>query len=402
MSTDFEEVPVDELAEILRKFYGTVLTKTHKEYSRSGMINIRSGINRHLRSPPFKKSYDLMNDRPFMQANLVLTGRLRDNKEKGLDVSSPRTAMEKQDVEKLFNNYLNTAVGDQLNTEVLLHKVFFDIMYYTGRRGKEGLRNLTKESFAVKIGADNKEFIEITFNEKSKKNQGDSMSAAANALHNDHHVITAIEGSDLCPVESYKRYMSVLNPAQKAFFQHPSTNKKSFTKEPIGKNTLGSLMKEISKAAGLSREYTNHQIRKTTATGLRKSGFTLEQIAHVTKHKNLDSLKHYVDGPTLSDKENYNQGLFSYGQKTPPPQRSIPVATPKKPKLADKSNDMIDNSQIVPHNVNAIAENSNQSANSSQVSNSLKSVVTNQVRQAPNLFQNASFNNCNFTFNIPQ
>ena len=175
----------------------------------------------------------MMNDRPFMQANLVLTGRLRDNKEKGLDVSSPRSAMEKEDVEKLFNSYLNRAAADELNTEILLHKVFFDVMYYTGRRGKEGLRNLTKESFMVKTGPDNKQFIEITFNEKSKKNQGDSTSAAVNALHNDHHVITEIQGSDLCPVESYKQYISLLNPAQKAFFQHPSANKKSFTREPV-------------------------------------------------------------------------------------------------------------------------------------------------------------------------
>ena len=62
-------------------------------------------------------------------------------------------------------------------------------MYYTGRRGKEGLRNLCKSSFKVDKTADGKEFIEITFNEKTKKNQGDSMSTSVNALHNDHHII---------------------------------------------------------------------------------------------------------------------------------------------------------------------------------------------------------------------
>lgn len=66
---------------------------------------------------------------------------------------------------------------------------------------------------------------------------------------------------------------------------------KGFTREVISKNTLGVLMKEILEKAGLSRIYTNHQIRKTTATSLHRSGFSLEQIAHVTKHKNLDSLK---------------------------------------------------------------------------------------------------------------
>ena len=105
-----------------------------------------------------------MNDRVFTQANLVLTGRLRDNKEKGLDVSAAKTSIEKHDVEKLFREYFPKCLGDEVNTEILLHKVFWDIMYYTGRRGKEGLRKLSKSSFAVKMSPTGAEFIEITFN----------------------------------------------------------------------------------------------------------------------------------------------------------------------------------------------------------------------------------------------
>ena len=239
-----------------------------------------------------------MNDRVFTQANLVFSGCLRDNKDKGFDTTTPRIAMEKEDVEKLYDQYFPRAVADTVDTEILLHKIFWDIMYYTGRRGKEGLRSLEKDSFVIKNSPDQSEFIEITFNEKTKKNQGDSLSATGNALHNDHHIITAIPNSPLCPVETFKRYMDLLHPQNKAFFQKPNKTKTAFTKEVLGKNTLGEMMKVISTVANLSKTYTNHQIRKTTATGMRRSGFTLEQIANVTKHKNLDSLKHYVDAPT--------------------------------------------------------------------------------------------------------
>ena len=153
-----------------------------------------------------------MNNQDFVQANLVFTGTLRDNKEKGLDTAAPRYPLEKHDMEKLFNEYSTKTVSDQLDTEILLHKVFFDIMYYTGHRGKEGLRNLSKDSFCIKRSAEGKDYIEITFNEKMKKNQGDSMSVSANALHNNHHIITKIPNSPLCPVESYKRYVSLVNP----------------------------------------------------------------------------------------------------------------------------------------------------------------------------------------------
>ena len=339
-----------------------------------------------------------MNDCVFTQANLVFTGRLRDNKDKGLDVSTPRIALEKEDMEKLFNEYFPKAAADKIDTEVLLHKIFFDIMYYTGRRGKEGLRNLNKESFIVKTAPDGKQFIEITFNEKSKKNQGDSLSSAANALHNDHHVITSIPNSPLCPVDSFNKYINLLNAQNKAFFQKPNNAHTAYTKEVIGKNTLGDMMKIISEAANLSKIYTNHQIRKTTATGMRRSGFSLEQIANVTKHNNLDSLKHYVDAPTLEEKESYNEGLFNYGKnvkKTPLKRQDLNKEAPtvtKKKKVAEIHNAVA--LQEDPDPEEDLPVESNKQVN--------QNVVTNQLRQAANLFQNATFSNCNFTFSMPQ
>ena len=137
------------------------------------------------------------------------------------------------------------------------------------------------------------------------------MSAKSNMLHNDHHIITEIKNSSLCPVSSFKMYLDLLNPDSTAFFQYPNKKKTGFTKEVIRKNPLGDMMKEISKEAKLSRTYTNHQIRRTTVTGMKRSGFTLEQISHVTKHKNLDSPKHFADAPTFTEKKSYNDGLFN-------------------------------------------------------------------------------------------
>ena len=231
------------------------------------------------------------------------------------------------------------------------------------------------------------------------------MSASLNALHNDHHIISAMPNSSLCPVKSYKRYLNLLHPDIDAFFQYPNKSRKGFNKEAIGKNMLGVFMKEISKKANLNKIYTNHQIRKTTATGMRRSGFTLEQIAHVTKHKNLDSLKHYVDGPTMTDKENYNKGLFRYANpnhlaegitnhQITKKQKVQEEETPQEP-LAQKENvQNTENNAITIPEVTVPEQERN-------IPN-LQSVITNQVRQAPNLFQNASFANCNFTFTFPQ
>ena len=201
---------------------------------------------------------------------------------------------------------------EKLNTQVLLHKVFFDIIYYTRCRGKEGLTQLSKTSFHIKEGSDGSEFVESTFNQKSKKNQGGNNSTSKRVLHNDHHIIPVMPGNKLCPVELFKYYLALLNHKESGFFQYPNKKRDGFNDAPLGKNSPGTLMKEISKEANLSQEYTNHCIWKIMATAMKWQGFHLNQINHVTKYKNLDSLKHYIQGPSYSDKRSYNGKFCKY------------------------------------------------------------------------------------------
>ena len=58
---------------------------------------------------------------------------------------------------------------------------------------------------------DRQDFIEINFNEKTKRNQGYEHLSSKNALHNDHHIISAQPGNKLCPVQSFKTYVANLN-----------------------------------------------------------------------------------------------------------------------------------------------------------------------------------------------
>ena len=141
------------------------------------------------------------------------------------------------DLDKLFDEYFIPGLAKG-NTEILMHKVFFDIMFYTGRRGKEGLRSLQKDSFEIKKSADGCESLEITFNEVTKKNQGDQTSSTAESLHNNHAIIAEQEGSLHCPVNSFKHYIENLHPECDAFFQYPNEKKDAFDKKPIGKIPL--------------------------------------------------------------------------------------------------------------------------------------------------------------------
>ena len=341
---------------------------------------------------------------------------MHDNKEKGLDVSKARAAIEQNDLQKLFNVYFLEGLNKG-DTEVLLHKIFFDIIYYTGRRGKEGLRNLRKSSFQLKVGADNVEYIEMTFNEKTKKNQGDSNSASLNALHNDRNIISAQVG-DLCPVKSYKTYVSLLHPDVGAFFQYPNDSKTGFTAKVVGKNTLGTMMSDISTKANLSKKLYQSWYKKTTVTTMKRSGFSLQQIANVTKHKNLESLKHYISAPTHEEKETYVNALHKYGTKrnvcplAPKEANQEPLQKqPKQDAMAPivpitPNNGTIDQN-IPPENCVIPMYPDDSDSNASSIptpkqQNNLQNILNNQMRHSSHMFQNATFQNCQFSFNLPK
>ena len=297
----------------MTEFFGSVKNKSGKDYSKSSMINLRSGLNRYLRFLPNNCIINLMQNDVFQHANMVFKGRLRKSKKEGNDVSQPISDISPEDLDKLYKNYFIPGL-EEGNTEVLMHKIFFDIMFYTGRRGKEGLCALTKDSLALKLSADGCEYIEITFNKVTKKNQGDNMASGLDSLHNNHAIISEMKSDVRCPMNSFKHYVTNLNPKCNALFQYPDEEKTGYNNKPIGKHPLRSMMSTISNKAKLSKTYTNHCICKTTVTGLHQKGFDLKEIANVTKQKNLQNLENYISGPTHKDKENYSEALSEYAK----------------------------------------------------------------------------------------
>ena len=48
---------------------------------------------------------------------------------------------------------------------------------------------------------------------------------------------------------------------------------------------------------------------------MKAEGHTIGEIAHILKHKNLESIKHYLDKPLMKDKEKFFKSLFRYTKK---------------------------------------------------------------------------------------
>ena len=84
-----------------------------------------------------------------------------------------------------------------------------------------------------------------------------------------------------CPVSSFEKYLSVLNPVNEYLFKRPKSSGEGeiwYGNMVVGENTLGKKMKVSSHQAEFSTIYTNHSIRATTITKLDRSGF--ESAAH--------------------------------------------------------------------------------------------------------------------------
>lgn len=101
------------------------------------------------------------------------------------------------------------------------------------------------------------------------------------------------ENTALCPVRAFELYLSKLNPSLDSLWQRPKAfdnfNESDSVwccNAPLGKNTLGSLMKTISVEYKLSKVYTNHCIRSTAVSVLDNNNFEAHHIMRVSGDKN--------------------------------------------------------------------------------------------------------------------
>lgn len=149
---------VDELIEngnkpiiidLLKSFYAGVRTKNGELYKSCSMLAIRAALARM-----FLPDIDIINDTDFNISNEVFQAMLKKLKREGKGTTIHKETMEKRhelQLSEYFTNNIDKPRG-------LQQYVWFTIMYYGIRRGREGLRELQKTSFQLQQ-KDGKRFI---------------------------------------------------------------------------------------------------------------------------------------------------------------------------------------------------------------------------------------------------
>ena len=204
----------EDLAELLRRFYGDARKKDGSPYGKSALVNIRSGLNRHMTLPPWHRIINLMHDAEFKVVNQVLIGQFRKIKMDGNDKTQHKPAISAADMKKMYNSdalYVNNPVG-------LQRKVFIDIMLHFSRRGREGLREWRKDSFVLWRDENDREFATIDYHELEKNHQG----IHKHECEKDPRMY-AQDDPKKCPVKSLKFYLDKLSKnSNAALFQKPN------------------------------------------------------------------------------------------------------------------------------------------------------------------------------------
>ncbi|XP_076879189.1 uncharacterized protein KIAA1958-like [Brachyhypopomus gauderio] len=304
IAVDFTIINKNDMNQLLRRFYGSVRNVKGELYGISSFVGLRAGLNRYLNEPPISRGWCLMKDAEFTPANNVFVGVVKKIRKSGGDRTLHHPAISPEDLAKIYQS----KALDPGTPRGLLNKVWFDIQLHFGRRGKEGNRELRRESFVMQEDENGGKFVTLSFNEETKNHK--THQERDRELRRGAMFQCA---GEMCPVASFELYVSKLPVDTPAFYLQP---KKSahlsdavwYSAMPLGVNQLSKMLPRICKEAGTSRVYTNHCLRATAIQSLSDAGMEAREIITVSGHKSETSLKSYWR-PSLQSRKRWSNVL---------------------------------------------------------------------------------------------
>ena len=226
----------------------------------------------------------------------MLDAKIKQLKRDNQQSTVHKPAIESEDLQKLKTSSVllpNTPLS-------LMRNVWFHTTLFWCRRGREGQRSLTKNSFVFGTDGSGAPYVTMAHDEKTKNHQGgvqdeESFEKYARMYKSDS------------PTDGYsclQLYLQKLNPNCEALFQYPKRNwcgvSEScwYENRPLGVNKLSCMMKDRSAAAKLSKIYTNHCVRASAITLWSQAGLSNRQIMAISGHRNETSLRSYNNQPS--------------------------------------------------------------------------------------------------------
>ena len=150
------------LNETLTQFYAEIRKADGSYYKTTSMRSLRYGLQRKIKQT--RKDIDIIDDIQFKRCNEVFAAQLVHLKKIGLAKVVHKPPISKHDLALLYSSgvFATNKPGS------LQKKVFFEVVFYLCRRGRENLRQLTKESFKINHDDDGRRYITLDKDELTK------------------------------------------------------------------------------------------------------------------------------------------------------------------------------------------------------------------------------------------
>ncbi len=146
---ELEQISNEELGGIMDSFYTSLCTLKGEKYKSSTLKAMRAALNRYFKDT---RGIDITLEKPFVKANELFMGLLKENKQEGRGTIEHKKILTEEDKSKLFEYFkmkMKEAVPDP---KIIQQICIFNIIYYMGCRGRENLRSMQKDMFSVKTG----------------------------------------------------------------------------------------------------------------------------------------------------------------------------------------------------------------------------------------------------------
>ena len=427
----FHEINATELDQYLAEFFIVLKKADGQDYEPSSIDCVKFAIERALKDEYYP--WSICKDREFQRTRAAINAKKIQLKKNGLGRKRKACqAISKLEEERLLNS------GDE-SPFSLQFTIFYQFTKGFGLRGRDEHRSMRFGDVSVKKTTAGKKFLELA--------ERNSKTMDGTKRHDMRDTTPKIfeTGTEKCPVKMFEKFVerrpiAAISPDYPMYITPIPTErlrpheKVWYYKCPMGRNTLGDLVKKMCLRTGIEGKKTNHSIRKTCVRALSDAGVPAHKIIKITGHKNVSSLSSY--DRELSDEEHIklsdiltnkatttaSSAIMTSESASCAKEHSVEVedvmnsqvqqvktSTPKRPSAVQEDGTDVRNSQVVRQSIKPSSTHERPSAqnptNPTNENNIGRPIFANRGFEVSGgalerLFCNATFNNCTFTINI--
>ena len=280
----------DELDNILSKFYAEVTKRDGDDYEPESLKIMQSAIERYLKEKNYPLS--IVRSREFHNSQEILHAKAislrQQGKGKRPNKSQPLTSEEESSL------WLKGQLGD-FNGKVLTNVNFKNLTEQLGFRGRQEHYDAYVEDFVIRQQEDGSEVVE--FREGPTKTRSGGLTISRRTTP---QAMYSTDGGKTDPVRLFKLWLSKRpdgmkdkGPLYLSVINRPKSNDIWYTKIRMGENTIGNIMKSMASCLKTNKKLTNHSMRKTLVSKLKKSGQPRNVICETKGHARESSLDDY-------------------------------------------------------------------------------------------------------------